>query len=144
MGNVASTRTNLKTILDGIAGLTVKLGLYIPTPAGGDTECFQLGTLPVCIIGPGMYDSVDNFLKTCQFHVKLSLYFGYTNQVAFDYTELEDLQGTILHEVCDADNFAAVGASMTFDVQPWEIKDELEAVPRVALSEMTLSFKGTV
>ncbi len=148
MGNIAATRRKIQDILAGISGLTVKLGMYYPDDDESTTECFTIAKVnePVLIICPGKMVDVRNFKQGVSsligFEVKLLLYFAYTNFEDFDYTELEDLLESILHELVDMDNWD--DASAPWNIEPFEKKGEHKATPRIVMSEMKLEFVGSV
>jgi hypothetical protein len=145
MGNMAATRRNLQAILDGIADVTAKIGMFYPEEDEGTSECFSLVGLgePILVIMPAMYEGVHDFLKTTEFSVKLKLFFAYANFQDFDYTELEDIYEALVHEICDMSNWNGANVSAPFDFVPFEKKQEHNASPRVILAEAKVMFKGS-
>lgn len=153
MGNVAATRTRLKALLETVTGFsasTVKLGMYYPDDSATD-ECFGFVTVaaPLIVICPGELDEVTSFKQDAlhamtEWHLKLLLYHAYTNFTAFDYTALEDQIEAILLVITNPANWATARVSRPHAIEPFKKKAEHKATPRVILSEMKISFKGTI
>ncbi len=147
MGNVAATRRQLQSILDGIGGLSAKLGMYYPEEVEGTSECFTVATVdvPVAIVRPARYESVENFqLPTAIFTIEITLFYAYANFVDFDYTQLDDLIEEIMHELCDLTNYDEALGSPPYEIEPLKKKGEHKADPRVIENEMKLTFKGVI
>lgn len=149
---VPLTREKLKAILTGIAGGGFTLNgsrIFLGVRDLDDNDQFYNNIIsdgPALIIKPAVWGdrliSMTSLNQPFEFNVDLWLYFGYVNNLDYDYTTIEDLVSEILKTLATTSNYNSPGVAMPERGISISLDEEINENPRVGLYLITLMFTG--
>lgn len=149
---VPLTREKIKSILTGITGGGFTLAgarIFLGVKDLDDNDEFYNDIVddgPALVIAPAVWGdriiSMTTVNQPFEFNIDLLLYFGYVNNLDYDYTTIEDLVSNILKALATTSNYNTAGAAMPERGISVSLDEEVNENPRIGLYTITLMCTG--